>query len=43
MLKKIGDVDPPGYTGQLVQESLRQAEGSIRMYYQSKKEYDDNE
>ena len=44
LIKKIGDIDPVGYEGQLVQESLRQAEGSIRMYYHSKEEeHDDNE
>ena len=45
LLKKIGDVDPQGYEGlaQLVPESLRQAEGNIRMYYKSREVSTDNE
>ena len=43
LLKKIGDLDPPGYVGQLIPESLRQAEGSIRMYYKPSEELTENE
>ena len=43
LLKKIGDLDPVGYEGQLVPESLRQAEGSIRVYYQPREMFTKNE
>ena len=43
LLKKIGDLDPPGYVGQLIPESLRQAEGNIRMYYKLSEELTENE
>ena len=43
LLKKIGDLDPPGHQGQLVPESLRQASGSIRLYYQPREMFTKNE
>ena len=43
LLKKIGDLDPAGYVGQLIPESLRQAEGNIRMYYKLSEELTENE
>ena len=43
LLKKIGDLDPPGHQGQLILESLRQASGSIRLYYQPKEMFTKNE
>ena len=43
LLKKIGDLDPVGFQGQLIPESLRQAEGSIRLYYQPREMFTKNE
>ena len=38
LMKRIGDVDPPGVEGKFVLDSLRQAEADISVYYQPDKE-----
>ena len=34
LLKTIGDVDPPGFVGQQIPVSMRQADGNVKVYYQ---------
>ena len=41
LLKTIGDVDPPGFAGQQIPVSMRQADGSVKVYYQLLSEAED--
>ena len=38
LLKKLGDLDPPGYQGQQIPQSLRQSDGNVKLYYQRPEE-----
>ena len=41
LLKTVGDTDPPGFQGQQIPASMRNTDGSVKVYYQMPMELED--